>query len=76
MYFKVIHNDSHDGSGGGKMIAWADWEVPRDESQPKSSGALPGRPPQGVNQEFSNMIVCAIEVMRTSVLKGRKCYSK
>ncbi len=76
MYLKVVDQDPNDGSGTGTMIAWADWMLPEDESAPKSNGALPGRPPPGINGRFCGMAGGAIEDMRTKVLQGKKCYSK
>ena len=56
------------------MIAWADWELPEDESAPKPKIGL--RPPPGLNLEFCAMACDAAEDMRAKVLKGRKYYSK
>lgn len=77
VYLKVVDRDpSDDGSGTGNIIAWADWMLPEDESAPKSSGALRGRPPPGVNLQFCGMVSDAVRAMRTRVLQGKKCYGK
>ena len=56
------------------MIAWADWELPENDSAPKSSGGLRGQPPYGYNYRFCGLACDAVEAMRTKVLQGKKCY--
>ncbi|KAL8646498.1 MAG: hypothetical protein Q9226_006825 [Calogaya cf. arnoldii] len=56
------------------MIAWAYWILPDNKDRPISSGALPGRPPWGLNRAFCGNAVNGTEDLRTRVLKGRKSY--